>query len=158
MSEPRRCVIELPSTVWSHQRVMLKITSSALNGSPLFQLAPLRTCRTYSVAWSLTSQLSTSRPSNVPSRVNLTSGSSDWRIALAISDQSAVRGSLFALTNIETLSTPPVFGSAAIARLGAAMPIMPYAMAVDAPKTLASARNSRRSMPPPFTSSAMASM
>ena len=38
--------IELPSTSLSHQRRMLNATSSAVNGSPLFQVTPGRTLRT----------------------------------------------------------------------------------------------------------------
>ncbi len=53
-----RPVIELPSADLSHQRVKLKTTSSAVKASPLFQVTPWRTCRTYSVASSFTSQLS----------------------------------------------------------------------------------------------------
>ena len=57
-SVPTRPGIELPSAALSPQRVKLKITSSAVNVSPLFQVTPLRTCSVYSVASSFTSQLS----------------------------------------------------------------------------------------------------
>ena len=57
-SVPMRPGIELPSELLSHQRVKLKITSSAVKASPLFQVTPGRIWRVYSVASSLTSQLS----------------------------------------------------------------------------------------------------
>ena len=60
MSEDTRPAMELPSTFFSHQRLRLKATSSAVKSSPLFQVTPLRTWSTYSVASSLTSQLSRS--------------------------------------------------------------------------------------------------
>ena len=64
-----RVAIELPGTWLSHQRVRLKITSSALKSSPLVQFAPWRRCSMYSVASSLTSQLSSSQGSKVKSVV-----------------------------------------------------------------------------------------
>ena len=69
VSAEMRLAIELPGTCPSAQRAKLWITSSAVNVSPLVQVAPWRRCRTYSVASSLTSQLSRSQGSKVKSVV-----------------------------------------------------------------------------------------
>ena len=61
--------MELLGTCASHQRATLKTTSSALNASPLVQVAPLRRWSVYSVASSLTSQLSSSQGTKVKSAV-----------------------------------------------------------------------------------------
>ena len=66
-SDDIRPAIELPSTLPSHQRVMLKATSSAVKSSPFDHLMPLRTFSVYSVALSLVLQLSSSMPRKVPS-------------------------------------------------------------------------------------------
>ena len=87
------------------------------------------------------------------SAVYLTSGSSAWRSALAISDQSALRGSLGSLIHCATLSTPPFLASCACAsrrrRQGRSCRRPSRSVA---PKVLAMARNSRRSILP-FTTS-----
>ena len=64
-----RVAIELPGTWLSHQRVRLKITSSAVKASPLVHFTPWRRFSVYSVASSLTSQLSSSHGSKVKSVV-----------------------------------------------------------------------------------------
>lgn len=69
MRDAMRPAIELPSADLSHQRVRLKTTSSALKSSPFDHFTPLRTWRVYSVASSLTSQLSMRWPSKVKSLV-----------------------------------------------------------------------------------------
>ncbi len=125
ISVAKRAAIELPSTSRSHQRSMLKTTSSAVNASPLAQVTPCRTFSTYSVASSLTSQLSSSMGSNVKSAVYLTSGSRNWRATLPISDQSKVRGSFGSRTVIDTSSVPPLTPSCAAAGAGAASPSSP---------------------------------
>jgi hypothetical protein len=66
-SPGKREAMALPSTLPSVQRAKLRTTSSAVKGSPLFQVTPWRTLRTYSVASALASQLSSRRPSKVPS-------------------------------------------------------------------------------------------
>ena len=68
-SVPMRDAIELPSTVASHQRSMLWTTSAAVKSSPLFHFTPCRTFSVYSVASSFASQLSSSIPRRVPSRL-----------------------------------------------------------------------------------------
>ena len=62
---PTRAAMELPEAPFSHQRFRLETTSSALKASPLFQVMPLRRCSVYSVASSLTSQLSSRTGSKV---------------------------------------------------------------------------------------------
>ena len=138
----KRPAIELPSTSFSHQPLMLYATCSAVSSSPLVHLTPLRTFSVYCVASSLISQLSRSCGWNVPSFSYVTRYSSQPREKFAICDQSYVRGSLNARTSIWMRTVPPVLWPPAIA--GRAAPIIEYAVAAVAPNALASARNSRR--------------
>ena len=78
-SAPMRAAIELPSTFFSHQRVRLNTTSSAVKSSPFDHLMPLRTFKVYSVALSLISQLSSSQGVKVESVSQRTRYSQDWR-------------------------------------------------------------------------------
>ncbi len=123
-SVPMRAAIELPSTVASHQRVKLLATSAAVKSSPFDHFTPLRTCSVYSVALSLTSQLSRSMPRKVPSALYSTRYSSQPRPKSAIWDQSQVRGSLSALVSICMRSVPPGW-PCSCARAGALRPSRP---------------------------------
>src|SRR3989338_6879615 len=106
-----RPAIELPSTLPSHQRVMLKATSAAVKASPFDQVTPLRTFRVYSVALSLVDQLSSSMPRSEMSALYSTRYSSQPRVKFASSDQSNRRGSFRALVSIAIRSVPPAAGS-----------------------------------------------
>lgn len=77
---PMRPVIELLGRLVAPAREVEE-TSSALNASPLFQVTPLRTCRTYSVASSFTSQLDQVGLEGVVAGVLGSGGSSVWRSA-----------------------------------------------------------------------------
>jgi hypothetical protein len=107
-----RPAIELPSADLSHQRVRLKITSSALKASPFVPGHALANMQ--HIFGGVVVHVPASRAaygSKVNSRVYLTSGSRNWRMTLAISGQSASARILLLLDEHRTLITPPFFGS-----------------------------------------------
>src|SRR5210317_1136176 len=88
ISDAIRPAIELPSTDLSHHPSMLRATSSAVKSSPLFHFTPLRTFNVYSVALSLTDQLSSNIGWNEPSLLYSTRYSNQPAVNAAICVQS----------------------------------------------------------------------
>ncbi len=123
-SAAMRPAIELPSTLPSHQRSMLKATSSAVKSSPFDHFTPWRMFSVYSVALSLVDQLSSSMPRKVPSALYSTRYSSQPRVKFEICDQSARRGSFRPFVSMSMRSVPPGVASCALAS-GAARPSRP---------------------------------